>query len=246
MRLRYRPRQHASFGFALFLFLTASAGAAVAYSRMLERNAGEQLFAQGMPLGTRTLTVLSGGRCIGEVAFTLKRDDEKMVFEGGGELRATYKGQPFNTRLSMSSQFNSLQQLVAMVFTAETNGVRVLLGLENINPITVTLRIRQPDTSELRHSAQLPGPVMLREVETGIYTAVYPRIRSLRADGLLAQMSFLQAYDLHVAAAETAGVDCASPPAAFDVTGAIEILRRFAGQAQQLLNLRALSWEQTS
>jgi len=167
----------------------------------------------------------------------LKREEEKMVFDAQGALRAAYQGKDFNNTLTVNAQFNSLMQLGGLVAVIKNSSVEIVFGLQNISPISVILRVKQPGRTELRRETEIPGPLLLRRTRGEAYTLEYPRMKAMRADGLLAQAGFLKAYDLRLLPAESPGVDCSAKSGALDVTAAVSLLQRFAGQAGQLLKV---------
>lgn len=146
---------------AIFVLFAGVIGLGVSYPRLVLQERPQTPLSE-IRLGDYSYALIANGQCVGSFSRSLKIEDQ-YAFDWEADLRVSYMGKVSQYSSDGFGGFNSLGQLVGVVVNIRGDETQILLGLEEVNPIRLTVRgtIGQRSLDLVRN---LPGPVELFEV----------------------------------------------------------------------------------
>jgi len=146
---------------AIFVLFAGVIGLGVSYPRLVLQERPQTPLSD-IRLGEYSYALVAAGRCVGSFSRSLSIEDQ-YEFDWEAELRVSYRGNVSRYSSDGFGGFNSLGQLVGVVVNIRGEETQIVIGLEEVNPIRLTVRgqIGQRSIDIIR---SLPGPVELFEI----------------------------------------------------------------------------------
>ena len=218
---------------AFTLFFCAGVGSWYAYAAMMADQKRGSLLENSLRLGVHRFVLKSRGQCVGEVESGLETNEEGLSWNLSGDILVDLSGQTVPITLNVQAGFNLLGQLGGAVIELEAKGNELRLGLLDIDPIKVTVRMTNQGVRK-EHNFVIPGPFLLKKSGRQEYRIYYRALSGLDnsyfrifAEGMRGGI------DLAVQQSTASGSDCRdSPRAALNLDPVVRALHeRFSGLA---------------
>ena len=198
------------FYLALAVFVLSTGGAWVALDHTRAESLRANLVENPLIIGTQSFKVLSYNECVGGLSVSLERLEGEMNLVLRGSLRTIARNKAVPFLLEADLGFNMLGQLGGGLIKLSSPEARFAVGLEEINPITVTL-ISSLLGGDGRKKIKIPGPLELAQHSRNSYQLRYAplALQAIPVQGALQQYSSV--LDLKVESLRVGEKGCESP-----------------------------------
>jgi hypothetical protein len=199
------------FYIALAVLAFSSGGVWYALARTNADVAQANLVESPVYVGKHEYKILSHEACVGGLQVTLERLEGEINLFLRGDLRTESRGKALPLKLEGDLSFNMLGQLGGGLMSLLTPEFRFSVGVQDINPIKVTL-ISTLLGGSGRKEISVPGPVELLQTSKNSYQLRYAPLayQAFPAQGVLDQYSTL--LGLRVVPVGSSAESCGSVP----------------------------------
>jgi hypothetical protein len=160
------------FYLGLAIFIVATSGAVLAFAKIDQHQARVRLVDQTFELGVRKLGIFGPNGCVGTFQIDLSKPDGQLSLLLSGLLRTSTHGRVSSVKLDADFAFNLVGQLGAAVVKLTVDEKLVMLGLEDINPIRVSIVAPSLGLGR-RQEFRIPGPIEISPVGARSYQFRY-------------------------------------------------------------------------
>ncbi len=192
---------------ATMVLLGAGALLIFALSNIRELHGRTNLLERPIPLGVTNVAFLDGAKCVGSLKIDFSKTEGQMGLILSGSLRTSLQGRVTPISLKGDLAFNMIGQLGGGYIQFEIADQNIMIGLEEINPIQVTL-IAPAFGLDSRRKLVIPGPVELSPSGSEAYHMRYAPLGSRETPMSLMLRQYSRELGVHPETSEEAFAAC--------------------------------------